>query len=173
MPNAPTLTISQTPSLKPGDLRHYVYIQTETSGTDWDEASTSCYTTLFTGRAAIEQQGAYSPKEVVAGNATASMTTHLVRMYYRPDYAVIAGMFVNCPGQKLLLRIETVYNVLSRNRVLHLFCTEVDPYLPVDTSSFALSINGVAFAVAPAQLWLNDAMATSLLANTVNGSAVN
>jgi hypothetical protein len=93
-------------------------------------------------------------------------------MYFRSDFAVTAGMFINCPAQNLLLRIQTAYNVLQRNRVLHLFCTEVLPYVALDTSTFTLRVNGVPYTVAPAQLWLNAATSLVLAANTVNGTSV-
>ncbi len=108
--------------VRPGELRHLVEIQAPIYAPDARGGSTtpSGYTAVFSANAAIYTAGG---RETSMASQIVSQVSHVVKirwpgMMVKPNYQVLFSGHT--------FTVQYVEDVLERNRVLLLYCLEVD-----------------------------------------------
>jgi hypothetical protein len=114
--------------VNPSTLRHTVSVQTlNRTGDQWtvtdSNLSSAGWTTVYTGRAAIESIGGIASKEALNDGALASVSTHVITMRWNPSYTIVAGNQIVF-GAKVY-RVQIARNFDERNILWKLLCVEV------------------------------------------------
>ena len=110
-------------ALPPGSLRNQVAIQQKAAGSVTPTGSPLAgWATVWLGMAAISTT---SQRETYQGDEFTGQVTHRVSIYWPgASVSVVSGMQVLFGARTFT--IQTVENVLERNRVLHLMCLEIN-----------------------------------------------
>jgi SPP1 family predicted phage head-tail adaptor len=103
--------------IRPGDLRHIIAIQSQSTARDALGQLNSTWATVLSTWAQIQGTSSLTFKFTFQNNALASNATDCITMRY-PSVDVTPGMRVLFGDQTYT--IQAVDNVLRRNRVLHL-----------------------------------------------------
>ncbi len=108
--------------IQPGSLRHSITIQSPSSQRDAAGQPITTWDNVLTTRASII---AASQREQVQGADATSLVTHTVTVRYPGALIrIVSGQRIS-HGSDIYL-IQTVNNVMQRNRVLKLMCLQVD-----------------------------------------------
>ncbi len=111
--------------INPGDLRHSITIEQPSATSDEFGQPISTWDVVLTTRAKIESTTSNTYRELVKDGAIASQSTDVVTIRW-PGASVDLE-----PGMRVIygdntLLVQAVDNVLRRNRVVKLFCMQVD-----------------------------------------------
>lgn len=109
-------------SIQPGDLRHAITILAPSTAADAYGRSVvpQTWSTVRVTRAAIYTAGG---RETSQASQLISDVSHVLVMRYTPD-VIAAGYRVQFGTR--IFTVQYAENVLERNRVLQLYCLEVD-----------------------------------------------
>jgi SPP1 family predicted phage head-tail adaptor len=112
------------PSIAAGELVHTIQIQAQSTAPDPTSGEPStAWATFLSTRARILT--AAQARSVFQGGQFAAEVTHVITIRYPGCNIAIAGeMQVLFRGQTFT--IQTVENVLFRDRILHLMCIQID-----------------------------------------------
>lgn len=110
------------PSIGAGELCHSIQIQQQSTAQTGTGAEQTIWSTILTTRAAISTA---SSKEVYQASQFTAQVSHVIKIRWPGSSVTILG------GQQVLLgsrvfKLQTVENVLERNRVLLLHCLEIN-----------------------------------------------
>jgi SPP1 family predicted phage head-tail adaptor len=112
-------------AINPGELRHWIVIQQASATRDAAGQPISTWGTVASTHARIENTNSRTFKESFSNNALASQSTDLITIRWQ-------GLAIDIkPGMRIvfgdnLYIIQSVDNVLRRNRVLRLACLAID-----------------------------------------------
>jgi SPP1 family predicted phage head-tail adaptor len=109
--------------LPAGDLRHSITIESTSVVNDEYGQPVSTWDVVLTTRAKIESTMGNAYKELVKDGAIASQSTDVVTIRWTP-IDLKPGMRVIYGDNTLL--VQAVDNILRRNRVVKLFCLQID-----------------------------------------------
>lgn len=108
--------------INPGELRNQIQIQQRTSSQTGTGAPMTTWITVLSTQAAIKTA---SSREAYQAMQFTAQVSHLIKIRWPGTGVTIQG------GQQVLFgsrvfKLQTVENVLERNRVLLLHCLEID-----------------------------------------------
>jgi SPP1 family predicted phage head-tail adaptor len=113
---------SPWPSINPGELRHRVQIQQESTLPDSFGQPQSTWTTVLTTWARIR---AASQREQFQANALVAQITHTITMRYQSAVAIAPGMRILFGSR--IFTIQVPVNVEERNVLIDVMCLEEFP----------------------------------------------
>lgn len=108
--------------IQPGELRHQVQIQQQASGQASDGSPSTSWNTVLMTMAAIYTQGS---KEVYQAAQFTAQVSHVLKIRWPGIGITIQGGMQVLFGSRTF-KLQTVDNVLERNRVLMLHCLELN-----------------------------------------------
>jgi SPP1 family predicted phage head-tail adaptor len=109
------------PSLEPGELRHRIQIQQQTSSPDGFGQPQPTWTTIVDAWARIE---ALSEKELYQNGQLTSQVSHTITLRYPAGATVTAGMRVTYGSH--VYHVQAANNLEQRNTVLKLLVLEIN-----------------------------------------------
>ena len=109
-------------ALNAGDLRHSITIQAPSTTGDALGSSGQTWTDILSTRASIQ---AVTQRELTQDGQTVAQVTHVIKIRYPGSQFQIQSGQRACCGS-LVFNIQTVENVLLRNRVIKLLCVAID-----------------------------------------------
>ena len=109
-------------TLNPGELRHTVQVQQQGTEQTATGAPVDAWSTVLTAVAAI---ATLSSREVYQASQFTAEVSHVITIRWPGSSVTIQG------GQRVVFgsrffKLQTVENVLERNRVLRLHCLEIN-----------------------------------------------
>lgn len=112
-------------ALNPGDLRHRIVIQRQSTAQDANGDPTSTWSDVWPCWAAISTPTAREMYQTGQAGQFVAQVTKLIKIRWPGAAIVIVG------GMRVLYRdrtfaVQTVENVQERNRVMNLTCVEVN-----------------------------------------------
>lgn len=108
-------------AINAGELRHQVQIQQLSGGQAGDGSPMQEWTTVLTTFAAIMTA---SSREVYQASQFTAQVSHVIKIRWTNNATIVGGMQVAFGSRTF--KLQTVENVLERNRVLLLHCLELN-----------------------------------------------